>query len=479
MSLYQDTLLKIYPDVLNLILKTDDKDEIFDIIEITKESVGGSSDYKFSDEIDVLGGMLLDAEDNNDEQLKKQIMNKLKDYIKENFYNELFSKIENQKQLVMVLRLIQSINPNFDVLSIVNKLRTIKFGEKKYKSPQKYIPRLTIYDENLKPTGIVPPFQISKERMEKYYKEQDRQYEKEEYKIDTINTDYNKDIKFMKLEIPKNPDIIKNTKFTSFLCDLETFNWERGITTKERINYFTFGDYSIYITYLCKKYGNDITLFGRTFYDKSHDTSQIVTNNAIVNQSFSFYDDSRKKFVHYPILVINSPRESINFYYVNQLFEFKTRYRLTELLIKYDSVSHFTALFIDTESKTVDYYDPNGRTGDKKVQSYIYRVLKILFPEYTISKVWRLQGLQKTEIYERQSGITDEGFCVIWGNLMLHLKLLNIDMSFQDLEFNILKECFDKKLSIYEVMLNYAYSMSRLIPKDLITYNLLENYYNI
>jgi hypothetical protein len=477
---FQEKLLKIYPDVLNLALTTDDKEEIFDIIEIIKENINLSEleNEKLENDMDEFGIAILEAEDKNDLQSKKETILKLKSYIKEIFYNYLFSKIPNQKVLIKILKSIQSINPSFNVIDIVNKLNP-KINSRK--SPPKYIPRLTIYDETLKPAGYVPQFKISEERMKKYQEQEDKKYEYD-FKIQVAVGDNDSNIDFIKLKYTNNKNIINKKKFESFLCDLEIFNWERGIKTQENINYFRSGDYSIYLIYLCKKLGHDLTLLERTF--SKNNNYYVMQNNAIINQTYPLYDKNREdiysklgiqteKYIHFPVLVY-STKELLNFYYTPQLTSFQTRYCLTQLLIRYKTSSHFTTLFIDTETKTVDYFDPFGKAGDKTVHSYVYHVLKILFPDYTILKVWHQQGLQKTEIYEKKSGITEEGFCVVWGHLILHLKLLNINMTFEDIESNILKECFDKKLSIYEVMLNYSYTMSRMIPKDPVKYSLLE-----
>lgn len=45
-------------------------------------------------------------------------------------------------------------------------------------------------------------------------------------------------------------------------------------------------------------------------------------------------------------------------------------------------------------------------------------------------------------------------------------------------ESYIIKECAQKRLSLYEVMLNYAHFMSRIIPKDVVKYNKLEKIVN-
>lgn len=45
----------------------------------------------------------------------------------------------------------------------------------------------------------------------------------------------------------------------------------------------------------------------------------------------------------------------------------------------------------------------------------------------------------------------------------MHLKLLNINIPIGDLENMFIEECESKNLSLYEVMLNYAYGMERII----------------
>jgi hypothetical protein len=89
--------------------------------------------------------------------------------------------------------------------------------------------------------------------------------------------------------------------------------------------------------------------------------------------------------------------------------------------------------------------------------------LKTLFEEYTINEFWKLTGLQTTENLERDKF----GFCSVWGHMMIHLKLMNINKSLKEIEDAFILECAKEELSLYEVMLNYAYFMNRIIPSEI------------
>ena len=79
------------------------------------------------------------------------------------------------------------------------------------------------------------------------------------------------------------------------------------------------------------------------------------------------------------------------------------------------------------------------------------------FKKYNSSDFWLTQKIiENTE--------QDKGFCVVWGNIMLNLKLLNISMNMRDIEKYFIAYCNRKNYSTYEVMLNYAEYMKRIIP---------------
>ena len=261
-------------------------------------------------------------------------------------------------------------------------------------------------------------------------------------------------------------------KFKSFLCDHELFNWGYAGSTRNNIRYFASGDYTVYISYLCNKFPQYINFYGRTISETQY--KEVNTPFAMTNSTFSF--NNLDKYEHYPITVVQNKDTTLNFYYTDQIIytiqsaETYMRYLLTTILLYYVNThsSHFTVLLIDRDLKVIDYYDPHGRRVEPSRAVYIHQCLKILFPDYTINEHWKNQGIQIDKIEQFKSpGIGDDiGFCTVWGTLMIHLKLLNMNMSFKDIEDAFISECYNKKLSLYEVMLNYANLMMRIIPKN-------------
>lgn len=269
-------------------------------------------------------------------------------------------------------------------------------------------------------------------------------------------------------------NVVESKKFKTFLCELDMFNWKiDAINTFNNIQYFLLGNYTVYISYLCNQFGNNLTFFGRILCDSKY--KMRIPPYGIMDGTFSFMNEG--KYFHSPITVIERKDHTFNFYYTNEIIKNNSSRYVLATVVNYDSnttESHFSVLFIDKELKKIEYYDPHGRQTNRRLALYIHQVLKMLFPEYTINEHWKNIGIQIDVIEQTYSNIKEEGFCTVWGCLMIHLKLLNMRMSFQDIELSFIKECFEKNLSLFEVMLNYAHFMTRIISKDQIKYNKLE-----
>jgi hypothetical protein len=160
--------------------------------------------------------------------------------------------------------------------------------------------------------------------------------------------------------------------------------------------------------------------------------------------------------------VIISKRGNIICHYSPDILKKDKRYSIINVQILSDEnkSNHYTFIFLDHEKKTVEYYDPHGSSILQSTVTIVLACLKTVFKGYTINKFWEIAGMQVTEAIEKD----EEGFCVIWGHMMMHLKLLNLDTPLFAIEYNFIEECKSKGLSLYEVMLNYAYLMRRIIP---------------
>jgi hypothetical protein len=278
------------------------------------------------------------------------------------------------------------------------------------------------------------------------------------------------------LKIPKTDSII-NTDYRSFLCDLELFRLNKR-EHKNQVEYITSNLYSkVYITHLCKTLGNDITFYGEIMTNKHEISIAMPTDNVIIQrpiyrppvllEEIEFLKKKNLKNVRISMPIFIKENEYNEEYYYNFLYSptimtCDTRYALIIVIIEHRDESHFCFLFIDHEKKLVEFYDPHGRTSELDLTEFIYSCLIMLYIDYEVEDFWKMQGIQDVESEEK-----DNGFCVIWGNMMIHLKLLNIDKPIIEIEKLFVSECYEKNLSIYDVMLNYAYHMTRIVPRDM------------
>lgn len=315
-----------------------------------------------------------------------------------------------------------------------------------------------------------------------------------------------------RLSLDENQDIINN-EYKSFLCDTELFNWQElpdmfhnDIIRKIKKP----AVYRLYDIYLCKKLGNNINLispsitetstkfryekFLKKYYKNTKDNFILIDipesrrYNIKTGEELESDDgddlklkesknieliEDRKliQHVNLPIVLANINNKAICFY-SPQILNSSKRYSIMNFIIKSSKgTSHYTFMVIDHEKRVIDYYDPHGLSNSQAKIVLVFNILKTLFKDYTIREFWRNTGMQITESIEKD----EEGFCVIWGHMMMHLKLLNIDVPIRDLENMFVEECATKNISLYEVMLNYAYYMTRIIPYQNITkYNIFE-----
>ena len=300
-------------------------------------------------------------------------------------------------------------------------------------------------------------------------------------------------------KIPKNNSLIQSTSYRSFLCESELFNWNlknQKLLNEHKKNIAYVPIFQVFTLYLGRTLGNDITLF-------TMDTINEIQKNVYyewLDNNFSFsYDYEAKNSIfnfpklqeiyiptlskalndaklpsemcYYPIMIKqhkayvgNTEKKFYSLHYSESIVKYKkTRYSLMSCLFVYSEYGyHFTFLFIDHEKKEVEYYDPNIILNEKEGILFTYKALGEIFEDYKINEFWNLRSIQKTEEYERDT----VGFCVIWGHMMMHLKLLNINMSVSDIEILFIKECENKRISLYEVVLNYTYFMRRMIQHE-------------
>jgi hypothetical protein len=281
-----------------------------------------------------------------------------------------------------------------------------------------------------------------------------------------------------------------NKEYKSFLCELELFNFTYA-HHDAYILYIKYDKiYNIYFNYLCNKLGNDITLFGSIFrkeklkyfieiekYSKNNIIRvpiNINNEDSLLNKkSFLFKDleliKERKnmnlpyEYLSIPFYIKQINVNEYDLYYSPEILNSDTMYAMIPVAIEYKDASHFCFIFVNHKNKKVEFYDPNGGSAEIDLTEFIYSALIHIFIDYDVDEFWKVIGIQNTEHLERHYS---ENYCVIWGTIMFHLKLLNPTMSLIELENIFLKECVEKKLAIYEVMLNYAYYITRIVPRN-------------
>jgi hypothetical protein len=283
-------------------------------------------------------------------------------------------------------------------------------------------------------------------------------------------------IGFARLVIPESK-IEYPKEYKSFLCDSEFFRWSYG--EHEKILDFIIREmrFSVFSSFICKLYGNNLTLFistlakyegGTIDFEQYKNVLMNRPNDSPINKGYREIMKERKKLglkqnVYYaPLLFYSDNSVYFGTFYSDEILTRNTRWSCIITRILRQNSSHFTFTFVDHKNQIVEFYDPHGRNVEPDLIEFIYESLSKIFPNYKVNKFWKLNGIQYTEDLEDE----EKGFCVIWGMMMIHLKLLNINLQIEKIETSFIKECEKNKLSIYEVMLNYAYYMKRIIPED-------------
>lgn len=295
---------------------------------------------------------------------------------------------------------------------------------------------------------------------------------------------------YMILSIPKI-DNVNYGKYVSFLCELEMFEWKEYFH-RAHTKYITMNMFNrLFVSYLCKTIGNDITLYSDIFTENFEPMETIIDNvitkipvyttytleseqitQNLIKEKFKgklFMNTSEPIYIKE---ILNGDKYLYNFFYSESIFDSNTRYVLVTVTLAYTDSSHYCFLFVDHKKKLVEFYDPYASNSKKETLEFIYSSLILLFPDYDVEEYWKTKGIQVIEELEPSN---EEGFCVIWGNMMIHLKLLNMNIPIVELEKLFIEECYDKKLSLYEVMLNYAYFMTRVVPRKEYKFIELEN----
>ena len=346
-------------------------------------------------------------------------------------------------------------------------------------SPKKYEPTKSIISTFTIPTILIPQVDLSSNKyIEIFY----------ENKFSDIN--------FARI-YHKNKDVIINSNYTSFLCELELFNWSYYQPHRQNLNNIRFSyKYKDYIYYLGDLLGNDISIFVLKILDSYlEDTIKINPDdykNVIMNRpkespiEHSYYFSEieikelksrleKEKVFYYPIIIYNL-KGNFSTFYSDEIKLQNTRYSIIVCKLAYEDEGHFTFIFVDHKERKIDYYDPHGKNVDVKFTEFIYKTISKIFVGYSITHFWKHIGMQIVEQVEKSER---GGYCVIWGIMMIHLKLLNINTSLNIIERNFIKECEDKNLSLFEVMINYAYFMNRIIPTNSLKFIQIQNYFKL
>ena len=301
--------------------------------------------------------------------------------------------------------------------------------------------------------------------------------------------------------IPKSEEISENKEYRTFLCDLEMFNWVSRHVSEDHNSHRLRNDvsfetiYSQYTMYLGRMLGSDITIFTMNTIDKENSKKLNNISNLGIKSIVPDFSKSINRMFNFPQIFEFAPQNLKGFFgnvsdYYRPLFirEYESEGKFlyvcnySDLILKRDEIRysfinttylyshgglHYTFIFVDHNNKIVEYYDPHIDGNRKEAILFTYKLLQSIFEDYKINDFWRLSSIQKTEEYEKD----EVGFCVKWGHMMMHLKMLNIGMSINEIEERFISECESKNLSLYEIVLNYTYFMRRIIhqiPSNLI-----------
>jgi hypothetical protein len=353
------------------------------------------------------------------------------------------------------------------------------------KSPKKYNPKRKI----IKNTDFFKPFNINIKNINLNNVKDLTLYES--YEMEFVLSRYNH----------AHKNVIDKKEFVNFLCDMELFNWNaKNKKTQlkkhqDRIYIIKYGNiFRVYLQYLCSILATNLSLLGvqysdNEYYEEFQFKGGFMVDRPIFMDLIAAFQTPKLKFVrellqyraeselpinymYYPFAITKTED---NHFYCNYSSEIlddtKNRYTFVQSLIRYPDTYHFVFLFIDHKERIVEFYDPYMSTNTKKQIEFTYTCLRKLFPAYRINEFWKLKSIQNVEEIEKD----DYAYCVIWGTMLIHLKLLNMNKPIGEIEKSLLEHCKKDNLSIYEVMLNYTHFMRRIIPEDPYKFYLLEN----
>jgi hypothetical protein len=304
--------------------------------------------------------------------------------------------------------------------------------------------------------------------------------------------------------------------FNDFFCDLELFNWKYTGGTISFLNEISNRHYfKLFSKYLIKKlnifgkvslYTNSYSKFERgkkpgciadVYAELDNYVIQEIKNNnngplfyqgiqreldmdtkiaeklksldykSVVVDPLNIFEDNTGEFYVffdpsvYERIKDDYYKNGIDYFFINVRVDFKT-------------LGHYSFIFFDAKKYYVEYYDPHGLLMKDKLKTTLSIALSQMFVNFidrngspmTITNNIETDYIQNNIVGIQQVENTeqDKGFCVVWGNIMLNLKLLNISMNMRDIEKYFIAYCNRKNYSTYEVMLNYAEYMKRIIP---------------
>ena len=218
--------------------------------------------------------------------------------------------------------------------------------------------------------------------------------------------------------------------------------------------------------------GKELYILAKEILEKSQ--FKFNTENYLIDENFLYTFDNKNLFIHYLLALFNDdcsleqyimyPNDSFLYNDNNELItkekidqlikncgEKKYIFVLLSLRYTYGE-GHETSLFIDTEKKTIEYFDPNYIKGkytytedDKKRIEDMIEYYFVLPLEYTHMKLnnesnndicinlnFKDIAFQALDIYDRNESdknIEKEGYCVNWTFFYLYCRLKSPNQS--------------------------------------------------
>ena len=399
---------------------------------------------------------------------------------------------------------------------------------KRYKSPKIYIPNRSIitkkHVEHISPRTLL-------------IKDKDIEQKLIPVSKDTSFKPVSKDLqKYMPLQtkmiMQKNslfsyniPDTkIKHKDiFKDFLCDIELFNakdtaFDKKIIQRD-LRYYKY--YAYHHLYTVRKFGEDITYYSNRYFIETKtniyvssieidmtysilkDEQQInfrkyLTQHSEINErypsqevkeiisnipsyiKFNTQNIQQSIYLTFPFVLHNRNNSMFGCFYSKEIKSSpKTRYTVFYSAVMYGgNTGHAQIVFVDNHNKTIELYDPSSHLITKEFVKFINKVFNKLYPEYTIIKYWDYVGIQYVEKLTND----DTGFCATWTSIMLRLKIVNQHLTCKEITENLIKACENKKISMYELGINYNNMFDRIIKykdNDMFSYTRINYMFNV